>query len=381
MSRPDEPSAAEIKALLQERIYDLIRQLAPGGKEKGGKYVAPNPTRNDRNPGSFVIWTKSPAIGAWKEFAETKAGGKAMGGDIIDLIAYCRGCGHKGAFDFARSYLGISGMKPEDIRRRADAMKTKREQDEAAALERLMRARRRMWELWNASAPLRGSLAQAYLLSRGVDLARIPNLSPDLRFAARAPYWLERKTLQNGRQVTPEFPAMIAALRNGAGEFIAAHLTFLDPSGEGKAPVAKAKLMYPAFNGERVAAAVNLGASGLSLREAEEAGLREFVCVTEGIENALALAQAEPGDRVNAATSLSALGNVPDSSVYQGFLVAIENDLKASASAAAERALLALAERTGKPVAPLLALAGNDLNDTLKIGAMAGTGDNDEIDF
>jgi hypothetical protein len=61
----------------------VLMRLIPGGKILGHEYVALNPTRNDRRPGSFRINIRT---GRWADFATGDAGG-----DPISLIAYLEG--------------------------------------------------------------------------------------------------------------------------------------------------------------------------------------------------------------------------------------------------------------------------------------------------
>jgi hypothetical protein len=61
----------------------LLARWLPDGKRRGSEWVARNPTRNDRRPGSFSVNLRT---GKWGDFA---AGDK--GGDVIALYAYLRG--------------------------------------------------------------------------------------------------------------------------------------------------------------------------------------------------------------------------------------------------------------------------------------------------
>ena len=58
----------------------LVPQWAPGGTWRGDEYMPPNPTRADRNPGSFVINVRK---GVWKDYATGDAGS-----DLVSLYAY-----------------------------------------------------------------------------------------------------------------------------------------------------------------------------------------------------------------------------------------------------------------------------------------------------
>jgi hypothetical protein len=60
----------------------FIRDLIPGGTFRSLDYVVKNPTRNDKNPGSFKINYKT---GVWKDFASGDGGS-----DLISLLAYIR---------------------------------------------------------------------------------------------------------------------------------------------------------------------------------------------------------------------------------------------------------------------------------------------------
>ncbi|MNK29187.1 hypothetical protein D3C87_475780 [compost metagenome] len=58
----------------------VVPQWLPDGHKRGNEWVARNPTRNDRNPGSFTI---NLVDGHWKDFA-TGDGGS----DLVSLYAY-----------------------------------------------------------------------------------------------------------------------------------------------------------------------------------------------------------------------------------------------------------------------------------------------------
>ena len=61
-------------------LTTLVRTWAPDGKMCGAEWIARNPTRPDRNPGSFSINVRT---GKWADFA---TGDK--GGDPVSLAAY-----------------------------------------------------------------------------------------------------------------------------------------------------------------------------------------------------------------------------------------------------------------------------------------------------
>jgi hypothetical protein len=67
----------------------LLRRWLPDGRQCGREYIARNPTRIDRHPGSFSI---NIMTGAWADFA---TGDK--GGDVVSLFGYLRGIRHADA--------------------------------------------------------------------------------------------------------------------------------------------------------------------------------------------------------------------------------------------------------------------------------------------
>jgi hypothetical protein len=58
----------------------LCRRWLPDGRRKGDEWVARNPTRTDRRPGSFKVNLRT---GRWADFATGDAGG-----DVVSLAAY-----------------------------------------------------------------------------------------------------------------------------------------------------------------------------------------------------------------------------------------------------------------------------------------------------
>jgi hypothetical protein len=70
-----------ISALTQAN--QLVPLWLPQGRRMGNEWVACNPTRSDRRPGSFKVNLRS---GCWADFATGDAGG-----DLISLRAYLEG--------------------------------------------------------------------------------------------------------------------------------------------------------------------------------------------------------------------------------------------------------------------------------------------------
>ena len=74
------PSFEAINTAARSRLPDLLARWLPGGRRLGREYVARNPKRDDRRPGSFKVNLHS---GRWADFATG-----AQGGDPVSLAAY-----------------------------------------------------------------------------------------------------------------------------------------------------------------------------------------------------------------------------------------------------------------------------------------------------
>lgn len=77
----------------------VLTRLIPGGKILGHEYVALNPTRNDRRPGSFKINIRT---GRWADFATGD-----RGGDPVSLFAYVGNCSQSDAAIWLAQMLGL----------------------------------------------------------------------------------------------------------------------------------------------------------------------------------------------------------------------------------------------------------------------------------
>ena len=81
------------------RLPSLLKTWLPDGARRGSEWVARNPRRTDRHPGSFSI---SLRTGRWADFATGDAGG-----DPISLAAYLFGISQA---DAARSLALAMGV-------------------------------------------------------------------------------------------------------------------------------------------------------------------------------------------------------------------------------------------------------------------------------
>lgn len=95
--RPIDFDAINRAAIME--LPALLDRWLPDGRFLGREYVARNPTRADRQPGSFSVNVRS---GRWADFA---TGDK--GGDVISLAAYLAGIGQ---FEAARELAAMLGV-------------------------------------------------------------------------------------------------------------------------------------------------------------------------------------------------------------------------------------------------------------------------------
>ena len=90
---------AAIAAAALPVLPDIARRWLPGGRRNGNEWVARNPTRGDRSPGSFKVNLRT---GKWADFA---TGDK--GGDAISLAANLHGLSQLEAARKLAAMLGI----------------------------------------------------------------------------------------------------------------------------------------------------------------------------------------------------------------------------------------------------------------------------------
>lgn len=90
-------------AALSELPFLILRWL-PDGKMQGREWVARNPRRSDKTPGSFSV---NISTGRWADFAEHDA----RGGDVISLAAYLANIPQHEAAQNLAAMLGLSAQE------------------------------------------------------------------------------------------------------------------------------------------------------------------------------------------------------------------------------------------------------------------------------
>jgi hypothetical protein len=90
---------ARVNAAGLAALQDLLARWLPNGRREGVEWVATNPTRTDRRPGSFKVNMRT---GKWADFATGD-----RGGDVVSLAAYLHGLSQGEAARKLATMLGL----------------------------------------------------------------------------------------------------------------------------------------------------------------------------------------------------------------------------------------------------------------------------------
>ncbi len=207
-------------------------------------------------------------------------------------------------------------------------------------------------------------MADQYLRSRAIDLRQLGKQPGRLAF--NPGLWCE--------EVKDYRPAMVAAIQLG-GRMVGVHRTYLEEAADpetGEVVVRKARLECPKKTlGPWSGGCIGLwrGASAHGWRDLwtlnpAETGPQTII-LTEGIEDALSIAVADPTRRVAATISLAGLAGVRLPPCITEVVIAADNDASAREKAALQRAVEAH-QRSGRRVATVHAPPPHkDFNDWL----------------
>jgi hypothetical protein len=155
------------------------------------------------------------------------------GGDALALVQKVKGLDFRAAVEFLG---GAQKIDPEEeARLEREREERKRQQAEVAAKMRAS-AIAGAWRLWEQSEQFSRSEVEAYLRARGCLLPA----SAEIRGARAVPYFHGETVDEMGRKsprVLRRGPAMVSAVRDNAGAFVAVHLTHLNAECSGKAKI------------------------------------------------------------------------------------------------------------------------------------------------
>lgn len=366
--RRDELSVEDIKRLLVDRLPELLaRGGLAVGRPTGDRWTPRNPTRSDATPGSFVVYASGRKIGGFIDYATGEKG------SVLDLAGYLL-AGPSALGDTrtcvraAKDFLGLDGgaVDPKALAAAREKAARDKHRAEADAARRAQELARRQFAYWLDCRPIEGTAVEAYLGRRGLPLASLADPPRALRFDPGAEWWRGAKRDGTGRKVAPgpRFPALVAAMSDGAGKVVATQTTFLTADGS-KAPVDKVKLIWPGSSGAAIRLAK--GQNRCSPEQAARDGLTgETLVLTEGIEDGLTAALAWPEARVWAACGINNLGLVTVPESVTDVVIGADNDWgKPECEGALARACERLA-RPGVTVRVARSAVGKDFNDWLR---------------
>ena len=247
---------------------------------------------------------------------------------------HCFGCGASGdVFDFVQAVEGVglidaahklaSGSPPLKTVR---PVSTIREPDQDAA-----RKAAKAKAIWNAAIPAAGTIAEAYLASRGITMP----IPPAIRYAFPC--------IQDGR----EWPMLVAGIEDANGALIGIQRTFLAKDGQGKAPIPKPKLSLGSIRG----GAIRCDDPDRTL------------ILTEGLEDALSAMQLF-GIAAWAAAGAGMLASMRLPFSIRSVIIARDNDPAGERAAQAAARAFSLQGREVRIIQPMDGC--KDFNDELK---------------
>jgi hypothetical protein len=203
--------AAELAHRLARDAEAVCRHYLSNGRREG-RYWLVGDVANTPGRSLFVRlqgpYSGKGAAGKWTDAATGEHG------DLLDLIAMNRRLDRlRDVLDEARCFLSLPRPEPDRLGRMSPAPSGSPES-----------ARR----LFAMAQPISGTIAEAYLRNRGITALHGAGA---LRFHPRCYYRSDVDA------PTETWPALIAAITDLGGKITGAHRTWLDPSGEDKAPV------------------------------------------------------------------------------------------------------------------------------------------------
>jgi hypothetical protein len=310
--------AASIAARLAENAEAVCKEYLSQGRRCGNYWLAGDV---HDNPGrSLFVRLAGPstgrgAVGKWTD-AST-----AQHGDLLDLISLNKGHANlRDTLEEARAFLN-------EPRHLAPSSQHTQQRNGREAARRLFAAAR----------PLRGTLAETYLRSRGIT---VPLRFPALRFHPTCYYRPDKDS------PLETWPALIAAVTDLSGSITGVHRTWLARDGSAKAPVQDPRRAMGSLLGNAVRFST----------------VQDVLAAGEGIETVLALKSLLPEMPMAAALSAAHLAALLLPPTLRRLYVALDND-PAGWSAATR---LATRARAAEIQAFLLTPSGNDWNTDLR---------------
>jgi hypothetical protein len=317
-------SASELARRLGDHAEAVCREYLSNGHRSGNHWIVGD-VRNTRGRSMHVRLranAKGPA-GKWVDEATAEYG------DLLDVIeASCGLTEFREVVDEARRFLAMP--RPQTQSHSA--------QRQSAAARGSPDAARRLFAM---SRPIAGTLAERYLVGRGILLTARERA---LRFHPGCYY----RDLLTAKTLT--LPALIAAVTSLDGRITGLQRTWLNPTGDGKAQLADPRRSL----GHLLGNAIWLGLEPGTLVPVMAAG--------EGFETMASLRTVMPALPVAAATSANHLAGLTFPPGCRRLYIA------ADADAAGRHGIERLSQRAGEAGIVALALRPQlgDFNDDLR---------------
>lgn len=332
------PSAGDIADMLREHAEPLGRMIFPGAVMAGG-FLCIGSVHGE--PGdSLKIQTRGPKRGTWADYATSDSDPNGKG-DMLKLLQLTIGGGDiKKGIEEAKKYLNLDSMDPRALERMKLAANKAREKQERQKATEDERKRRDAERLWQSAAPLTPSSPPAlYLKGRGIlfgpdsPLARPPG---SIRF---------HPGVYHG-ELRRKVPAMATCFVGVDKQIKGIHLTYLDYQAglgwvklpdmmiEGKLTKVAKKIRSPLYWGAHLP--IWKGAQRCPLAEIKTGTAVEC---SEGIEDGLSFAMANPQARIVAGGTLGNIGQLMLPVQAGNFNILAQNDTKPKPIEALEDAM------------------------------------------
>jgi hypothetical protein len=204
-------SASDLSGRLAQNAEAVCRHYLSAGLRAGNYWIVGD-VMNSKGR-SLYVHLAGPRRGKWTDAATGEYG------DLLDLVRETCGLVHfRDVANEARQFLSLPQPEFPDRGKRQPAQRA------GSGGSNAERARR----LFAIGKPLQGTRADLYLRRRGILRA---STHAALRFHPSCYY---RDLVTGGMSA---YPALIAAVTDSIGNLTGVHRTWLDPDGDGKAPL------------------------------------------------------------------------------------------------------------------------------------------------